>query len=180
MAGKSQADVALVSPVVGVHTTDYYALDVADVILGQFGMMGRIGDSVRQKQGLAYYAFCSISPGKTQSLWFSRAGVDPSNVDKAIESVQAVLRDAIDAGFTQDELDGSIQLMTGRLALTMQTNAGIAALLQTIEEYGLGLDYVTEYPKKLADVTLSSANDALRRSLDPDRLLIGVAGPGAS
>jgi zinc protease len=59
----------------------------------------------------------------------------------------------------------------------MQTNAGIAALLQTIEELDLGMDYVERYPSLLGAVTLDSVRAALAAALDPDRLQIAVAGP---
>jgi zinc protease len=106
--------------------------------------------------------------------------VDPANVDRAIESVLEVLREAEEDGLTADELDGTRQLMTGRLALTMQTNAGIASLLMTINEFDLGLDYVERYPSILAGVTLESAREALARAIDPGRLQIAVAGPATS
>jgi zinc protease len=175
--GKEQSDVALAIPVPGTSSDSYYDFDVANVILGQYGMMGRIGESVRQKQGLAYYAFCAISPRKEQSLWFVRAGVDPVNVERAIESIQGVIRDTESSGFTEEELEGTRQLMTGRLALTMQTNAGIASLLQTIHEFDLGLDYVERYPNILAAVTLDSTRAALAGAIDPARLQVAVAGP---
>ena len=175
--GKEQTDIALAIPVLGVTTDGYYDLDLANGVLGQYGMMGRIGDSVRQRQGLAYYAYCSINPGKTQSLWFVRAGVDPANVDLAIQSVIDVIRDASANGLTADELDGTRQLMTGGMALTMQTNNGIAQLLQMIEEFDLGLDYVERYPKLLQEVSLNSAKAALASAIDPDRLQIAIAGP---
>lgn len=175
--GKAQADIAMFSPVPGARKPEFHALEVADVVLGQLGMMGRIGERVRQKQGLAYYAFSSILPGKTQSLWFSRAGVDPSDVGRASESVRAVLREVIESGISDEELAGSVQLMTGRLALTMQTNAGIAALLQTIAELDLGLDYVERYPTLLAAITRESARQALADAVNPDALLTAVAGP---
>jgi zinc protease len=175
--GKEQSDVALAIPVSGASADTYYDLDVANVILGQYGLMGRIGESVRQKQGLAYYAFCTIAPRKEQSLWFVRAGVDPANVERAIESIQGVIRETEAGGFTDDELEGTRQLMTGRLALTMQTNAGIANLLQTIHEFDLGLDYVERYPGILAAVTLDSARTALAGAIDPARLQVAVAGP---
>jgi zinc protease len=175
--GKEQADIALAFPVRGADQDGYYDLDVADNILGSFGTMGRIGESVREKQGLAYYAYSEISPRRSQSLWHSRAGVDPANVDRTIESILSVLRQAIESGITAEELDGTRQLMTGRLALTMQTNAGIAALLQTIEELNLGMDYVERYPSLLGAVTLDSVRAALAATLDPDRLQIAVAGP---
>ena len=159
--GKEQTDIAMAVPVAGASAPDFYDLDVANIVLGQFGLMGRIGESVRQKQGLAYYAFCTINPRKTQSLWFVRAGVDPANVDRAIESVLAVVHDAEANGLTAEEIDGTRQLMTGRLALTMQTNAGLASLLQTIHEFDLGLDYVERYPSILANVSPESARAAL-------------------
>jgi zinc protease len=177
VAGKEQADLALAFPVRGADVNGFHDLDVADNILGSFGTMGRIGESVREKQGLAYYAYSGITPRRSQSLWFSRAGVDPANFDRAIESILGVLRTAIESGVTPEELDGTRQLMTGRLALAMQTNSGIANLLQTIEELDLGLDYVERYPTLLATVTLESTRAAIAASLDPDRLQIAVAGP---
>ncbi|HET7055829.1 MAG TPA: hypothetical protein VFI12_05165, partial [Thermomicrobiales bacterium] len=92
-------------------------------------------------------------------------------------SIQGVIRDTESSGFTEEELEGTRQLMTGRLALTMQTNAGIASLLQTIHEFDLGLDYVERYPNILAAVTLDSTRAALAGAIDPARLQVAVAGP---
>lgn len=180
VAGKEQADVAIMFPVVGVGDDGFYDFDVADTIMGQYGMMGRIGDSVRQRQGLAYYAYSSTSPHLGQSIWHSRAGVDPSNVDRAIASIIAVVNEVASDGLTADEVDGARQLMTGRLALEMQTNAGIAQMLLTIEEFGLGLDYVERYPAILANVTRDSAREALGKWLKPSQFVIAVAGPERS
>ena len=177
LAGKEQTDVALMFPVMGAGEDGFYDFDVADTIMGQYGMMGRIGDSVRQRQGLAYYAYSSTSPHLGQSIWHSRAGVDPANVDRAIESIIAVISAVAKDGLTAAELDGARRLMTGRLALAMQTNAGIAQMLLTIEELELGLDYVDRYPALLESVTLDSARAALAKWLAPDRFVIGIAGP---
>ena len=98
--GKEQADVAIAYPVGGVGATGYYDFKMANAVLGEYGLMGKIGESVRQKQGLAYYAFSTILPGKSQSLWFSRAGVDPANVDRAIESIVAVIEEAMTSGLS--------------------------------------------------------------------------------
>jgi predicted Zn-dependent peptidase len=62
----------------------------------------------------------------------------------------------------------------------MQTNAGIASLLQTIHELDLGLDYVERYPSILARVTLDSARAALARAIEPGRLQVAIAGPAPS
>ena len=54
--GKSQSDI-----VIGTHgpkrnDPEYMSASLGNNILGQFGLMGRIGDVVREKSGLAYYA----------------------------------------------------------------------------------------------------------------------------
>jgi zinc protease len=177
LAGKEQTDIAMMFPVMGVGEEGFHDFDVADTIMGQYGMMGRIGDSVRQRQGLAYYAYSNTSPHLGQSIWHSRAGVDPDNVDRAIESIIEVINEVATDGLTGAELDGARRLMTGRLALAMQTNAGIAQMLLTIEEFELGLDYVDRYPAMLDAVTLDSARAAIAQWLLTDRFAIGVAGP---
>jgi zinc protease len=45
-------------------------------------MMGRIGDVVREKSGLAYYAYSSLSAGIGPGSWEVSAGVNPQNVKK--------------------------------------------------------------------------------------------------
>jgi zinc protease len=177
LAGKEQADLALGVTAPAFGSPGWYDLVVADAVLGQFGMMGRIGDSVRQEQGLAYYAYSGIGSRKDRSIWSARAGVDPANIDLAIESILSVVRNAIDRGLTQDEVTGTIQFLTGRLALGMETNAGIAQILQRIEEYDLGLDYVERYPALVGTVTVDSARAALADSIDITRAQTAIARP---
>ena len=151
---------------------------MADAVLGEFGMMGRIGDKVRQQQGLAYYAYCNTSPRQDRSVWSARAGVDPANIELAIDSIRSVVSDAIANGFSEDEVSGTIRLLTGRLALGMETNAGIASILLQIEEFGLGLDYVERYPGLIGAVTPEMARDAIAAYLDPGQFRVAIARPG--
>ena len=56
-------------------------------ILGQFGMMGRIGEAVRERSGLAYHASSALESGLGPSTWKVYAGVNPNNLDKAINKI---------------------------------------------------------------------------------------------
>src|SRR3954452_5023321 len=85
IAGKSQADVVVGSTTINRGHADYYALELANLILGRLGLMGRLGANVRDKQGLAYYAYSGIEPARTASVWSSRAAVPPDNVERALE-----------------------------------------------------------------------------------------------
>ena len=60
---------------------------------------------------------------------------------------------------------------------TLETNAGIASFLQTDEFFGLGLDYDVRVPGLLRAVTRDEVLDAARRTLDPAKAAVVVAGP---
>ena len=45
----------------------------------------RLGTEVRDRNGLAYYATSSLAGGIENSVWSARAGVDPSNIGRALE-----------------------------------------------------------------------------------------------
>jgi zinc protease len=175
--GKSQADVAIGFPTISRLDPAFYALDLANLVLGRLGLMGRLGATVRDRHGLAYYVFSQIEPGREGSLWVSRAGVDPSNVDRAIDGVVDELRLLREHGVTPDELEDAKNYLVGVLPLALETNDGVASMLLAIEYYGLGLDYVDRYPALIGRVDANAVIDAARR-IDPDALVIGVAEPG--
>ena len=88
LEGKSQSD--LVVGMVGPRRNDpeYLSASLGNSVLGQFGMMGRIGDVVREKSGLAYYASSSLSAGIGPGSWEVSAGVNPKNVKKTIDLIK--------------------------------------------------------------------------------------------
>ena len=82
-------------------------------------------------------------------------------------------------GITQKELDDSRRYLVGSIPRALETNAAIAAFLQTEEFFGLGLDYDARLPDLLGAVTLEQANAAARRLLDVNRATVVIAGPYA-
>jgi predicted Zn-dependent peptidase len=80
---------------------------------------------------------------------------------------------AVEAAETREYLIGSIPRL-------LETNASIAAFLQTAEQYGLGLDYDRRLPAVLRAVTLDDIRQAAAEVLDPDLASIAIAGPPAS
>jgi predicted Zn-dependent peptidase len=55
-------------------------------------MMGRIGDSVRERSGLAYYASTSLNAFTDGGSWDVAAGVNPANLQRAIDLILEELR----------------------------------------------------------------------------------------
>ena len=66
--------------------------------------MGRLGDNVRDRQGLAYYAYARQAQSLGDGLWAIRAGVNPANVDRAVASSLDEIRRIQDEPVADEEL----------------------------------------------------------------------------
>jgi zinc protease len=174
---KSQADIVLGTNGPRRKDIDYMAATLGNSILGQFGMMGRIGESVREKSGLAYYAYSNISAGVGPGSWTISAGVNPANVEKACDLIIKELKRFIKGGVTKQELSDSQSNFIGRLPISLESNGGVANALLNMERYDLGLDYYRRYPDLVSAVTPGDVLKVARKYIDPERLVIATAGP---
>ncbi len=177
IAGKSQSDIVIGTNGPKRRDPEYMSAVLGNNVLGQFGMMGRIGDSVRERAGLAYYAYSSLNAGIGPGSWEVSAGVNTGNVRKATDLIVEELRRFVDEGVTEDELADSKANFIGRLPLSLESNRGVAGALLNIERHDLGLDYYLRYADLVNQVTRGDVLDTARRFIDPERLAIAVAGP---
>jgi zinc protease len=175
--GKKQTD--LVMGMIGPrrNADNYLAASLGNNILGQFGMMGRIGLSVREKAGLAYYASTSLNAWIDSGSWEVSAGVDPNNVQRAIDLILDEIHRFTNEPVSVDELRDSQSNYIGRLPLSLESNSGVANALLNIERFQLGLDYYREYPEQVNQVTPEQILDTARYYLDTSRFVIVSAGP---
>ena len=139
--------------------------------------MGRLGGEVRDKQGMAYYVYSQLSGGIANSLWRASAGVDPGNVDKAIDGIVTEMRRIREEPVTDQEFADAKSYMIGSLPIGLESLGGVTDLLLTLERFGLGLDYIERYPEIINAITKDDILRAAQTHLDPDRLAIGIAGP---
>ncbi len=174
---KSQTDLAIGTITIERLHPDYYALEMANLILGRLGLMGRLGANVRDRQGLAYYAFSAIEPGRTCSVWLARAGVDPRNSERALSAIIDEITRMRETGVTEEELADGKSYLTGSMPIALETNDGLAVTLLNIEYYGLGLDYLDRYPDIIRALTQDDVQRAATAHLNPHHLAVGIAGP---
>ena len=177
MMNKSQADV--VYGFLGVRRSDpdFTAITVMNNALGQYAIGGKLGDSIRERQGMAYYVYSSLDATFGPGPFAIRAGVAGANVERTIASIDDELNGVIRNGFTVQEIEESKSYMIGSLPRQLETNAAIASFLLNVETFGLGLDYDERLPGLIKAVTKDAADAAARRLLNPDQAIIAVAGP---
>ncbi len=175
--GKSQADLVLGNVGLMRNHPDYFAARLANTILGVFGMMGRIGENVRERQGLAYYAYSALAASLAAGPWMAIAGVHPDNVERAVQSILDEMRRLQDEPVPEDELADNKSYLIGSMPLTLETNDGIAATLEAMEAYNLGLDYLQRYPALIEAVTAEDVQRVARTYLDTEAYTLAIARP---
>ncbi|MDQ3169268.1 MAG: insulinase family protein [Acidobacteriota bacterium] len=174
--GKAQSDIAYGFLGPGRLDPGYYAFWIMNTVLGQYGMGGRLGENIRERQGMAYYASSSYDAHRIPGPLLVRAGVDPANVDRTLAAIDFEVTRIAREGITADEHGNAVRYLAGSIPRMLETNAGIAQFLIGAEQFGLGDDFDRRLPALLSSVTREEAS-ASAASLDPARAVIAVAGP---
>ena len=177
MPGKPQSDIGYGFTAVRRLDPRYYAYWMMNNILGQFGLGGRLADNIRERQGMAYYAYSTLEPRVSEGPLIIRAGVDPSNVDRALDAIDREVRDLGRTGPTATEFEDTRQSLIGSIPRMLETNDGIGEFLLGVEQFGLGLDHDRRLPDLLGAVTIDDVHEAAAELLDPSRASIVIAGP---
>ncbi|MCA9881461.1 MAG: insulinase family protein [Anaerolineae bacterium] len=179
LPGKTQSAIVMGTIGPSSFAEDYRAALLANSVLGEFGMMGRLGQVIREDMGLAYYAHSRLDGGVGPGAWSISAGVAPDKVDVTIEAAIHQVNQMRETLISEDDLEDNLSYYTGSLPLRLESAGGIANQLIAMERYNLGLDFLVNYRELMYRFTRDDIQSAMLRYLDPERFVISVAGPSA-
>jgi zinc protease len=174
--GKTQSDIML--GVVGPARLDpdHQAASLANSVLGQFGMMGRIGEAVREKSGMAYYAYSRLEGGLGPGSWYITAGVNPDNIERAVELCVGEIRRIMTELIDDSDLADNQSYYVKRLPLQLESNEGLCSTMLTMEIYNLGFDYILRYRDLINALTKEDLRAAVQHYWNPDAYVLTIAG----
>ena len=145
-------------------------------ILGQFGMMGRIGEAVRERSGLAYHASSALESGLGPSTWKVYAGVNPNNLDKAINKIIDELKRFTNEPVSREELEDVKSQTIGQIPLSLESNAGLASFLLGLQRYNRDLNYLRNLPEIIEKISAQMILEEAQIYWRLDQLVITSAG----
>jgi zinc protease len=176
VAGQAQAvfRVGFLAP--SLLEPDRYPMQVLNGIMT--GTSGRLYGELRRAQGLAYVAGSGYSALSDTGAWFATAGVDPQNVDQAIDIVRAQIEELRAEPPTDDETSLQQNGIAGRQILADEANSARASRLASREL--LGTEPTEEYVRRIRAVTPEDVLRVAQTYFDPDRSLVVVVGPDMS
>jgi zinc protease len=155
---------------------DSQALRMGVAILGS-GFTSRLLSTVRDKEGLTYQIGALVADDTfDDGDWRISASFAPALLDKGLIAAQRELRKWWQDGISADELKARKTDAIGAFQVSLATTGGMAgALLRTVQR-GFPLTWIDEYPRMIDALTLDEVNGAIRRHVDPQKLLIVKAG----
>ncbi len=175
----SQTHITLGNQVVGREHPDYVPLFVGNHILGGGGFSAILMDEVRQKRGLVYGIYSTISPMAAAAPFTIQLQTANHNKDEALTLTLSLLREFVEKGPTDKQVALAINDLTGSFALGTASNSALVGQLSVIGFYDLPLDYLSELYEALQQVDAQAIQEAFAKHLNPEALVMASIGPEA-
>jgi len=158
------------------NETDTLALRVGTAVLGS-GFTGRLMANVRDKEGLTYGIGSFVGNDTfTDGDWRIQANFAPALLDKGIESTKRQLVEWSKNGVTDAELAQRKTDLAGTYKVGLSTTSGMAGTILTTINRDLPISFIDEYPARVAALTTAQVNGAIKKHLDPEKMVLVKAG----
>lgn len=164
---------------------DWYAATVMNEILAGGGLTSRLSREIREKRGLAYGVAASVVPMRHAGVILGGVATRNDRLEETLSVLRAEWKRYRDEGPTDAEVAAAKRYLIGSFPISLDSTGRVAGLLVTMQEDGLGIDYLDRRSTLLGKVTRQDVQRVARRLLDPEKLRIVVVGapktlPGAT
>ncbi|MEH6420045.1 M16 family metallopeptidase [Pseudomonas sp. CGJS7] len=165
---------------------DYPALIAANYILGGGAIKSRLGDRIRQKEGLSYSVSSDIDADASRDnrddagSWSVQAIAAPENMDRVERAMREELARLVKDGVGAEELRDAVSGLLTQREQALAADPSIAATLASNLFYGRDMGFVADMDAKFKALTVESVNAAIRKHLKPERFSVYTAGDFAA
>ena len=149
----------------GVKRNDpnFMAAYVVNHILGGGGLSSRLYREVREKRGLAYSVFESLSWMEHSAAFIGNTGTRADRAGDTIDAIEKEVRRIAEEGPTQQELDEAKSYLKGSQMLQLDTSSKLASGLLQYQLDKLPIDYLEKRGGIIDAVTLEDTKKAAKR-----------------
>lgn len=157
---------------------EYASLVLGNFILGGGSLSSRLGDRVRQQEGLSYGVRSGVNARtKDARVDFTLYAItNPQNKDRLMEVLLEEIHRLRDEGVTDDELEKAkvAYLQAARVRRTNDATLAGELLSDIFNERTMA--YHAEHERQIKEATVESVTEAVRKFIQPDKLVIAIAG----
>ncbi len=157
---------------------DYPALVIGNYILGGGTLSSRLGNRIRQKDGLSYGVTSSLtasSQDKRASLVIT-AICNPQNITHLEQDVQEELARLRAEGVTEDELAKAKEGYLQARKVGRSSDVAVAGILSNLRHLDRTMAYEADLEKNISALTPAQVHAAVQKHFEPKKLVIVSAG----
>ncbi|AFY71492.1 processing peptidase [Thalassoporum mexicanum PCC 7367] len=177
LAGKTQAVTVMGHPAIDRYDPRYYTALVLNQVLGGDTLSSRLGTEIRDRQGLTYGIYSYFQTGKGKGAFVVQMQTSGKDVDAAVASTLAIMRDVHQNGITQKELDAAKASLINSFPVSLANPDSIAGAILRDQVYGFAIGDFYDFPQKIESITLSDVNQVAEEVLLPDQLVVVTVAP---
>ena len=157
---------------------DYPSLLMGNYILGGGALSNRLGNRVRQKEGLSYgvRSGLSVSSMDPRTVFYIYAISNPVNMAKVKVAIREELDLLREKGVTDEELESAKKGWLQSQAVSRGNDSSLAGTLNSTSHADRTMEYYSGLEKKVRSVTTEQVLESVQKYLDPERIVIVAAG----
>ena len=172
-----QAHILIGQPGIDRDNPDYHTLFTGNHMLGGGGMVSRLFERIREQRGLAYSVSSYFQPLRGRGLFLIGMQTEAKQGKEALRLLREELANFLQEGPDAKELEAAKNNLVGGFPLRIDSNSELANYLGVIAFNKLPLDYLEQFPKRVATVTTGQIRKAFQKTLDPERMVTVLLGP---
>ena len=153
---------------------DSYMAKVASFVLGSSGFGSRLMEEIRVKRGLAYSAYGYVSINKSHSYFTGYLQTKNETAKEAQELVKSIIKDFVNKGITQEELDAAKKFLLGSEPLRSETLSQRLNRSFTLYYRGLNQDYPKVELEKIKKLKLEELNNYIKSHDEINNLAFSI------
>ena len=157
---------------------EYPALAIGNYLLGGGALSSRLGDRIRQKDGLSYTIQSQLQASALDENCLFRvfAISNPENSEKVQKAVVEEIEKLLKEGLLPGELDKAKQGWLQQQQVMRSNDAMLARMLGANLVSGRTMDFYAKQDAAIAKLSAEDVLKALRKRIDPKKMFITTAG----
>lgn len=149
-----------------IASSDQFTCDIMATLLGT-GESSRLFKKLKDELGLVYSVGFSFYTSKYEGMLFTFATLDPSNLASVEETINEVINDVRENGFTEQELQKAKNYIKTNHYTSLERGLDLADKYTQYDAM-YSHEFVTVYPDNIEKVTLAELNAAAQKYLNTD------------
>jgi zinc protease len=154
---------------------DWYAATILfEILSGGFG--SRLTEEIREKRGLTYGVSAYPLPLEKAGVIVGNVSTVNDRVAESIQLIKDIWQNFGEKGPTPTEMQNAKDYINGSFPLRFTNSKTIAGVLNAVQHFDLGIEYLENRSKLIDQVSLRDLRRVAKRLFDSKALTFAVVG----